>query len=849
MNLAFRLFLSAGIFGLALANAPTISADTVAGTEERFLVKDGVFNGEIYVADDCSLDELAAAQYLAKRIAEICALEDVGVRLESFVNGKNPAGIFVGRTRAAQRERFSPEYFGPEAFIIGSRKNAVFLVGASDAATHHATAKFLTKYFGAEFVFPGDDGTEWTPKTRVEFPVGNMAYGRAWTWRSIGVHGEENLAWATRLGFGSRPSVSHNLYSIFTPEVYEKYPQLAPKSFGKVNARRRGGYAPQPNLANPSATLLATEAAKSYFEENAEASMFSVGINDCLSWDESEESEALYGDAPMRWFRNLPNRSDYFWRFANSVAAALEKTEFADKKISAIAYLDCQDAPSFPLKKNVFPVLCADRSLWVFPHFAEEDKALMCRWGKSGVSAWGIYDYYYGNPFLFPRIFFNAQAESIRYAYRNGARLFYAEIFPQIPFDAPKIWLLSRLLENPSVDAESELKRFCEIAYGKAAEPMYAFFELCEKNWSGQGGQCRWIKAWRNENSTHLFSPEIEKRCVDLLDEARSRFPKEPADARERRIVARLDLTRLYLQRAEKFGKSFRERENLERHSRNLNSPENLNAALNSPAWFFETIYDDAAWLEKYPDAGFSPCQMRESDPRATAFVRLVNALREKAPSPERARAEKRLAEILEKLPSAKSKTLRKLILALSGKPVFREDFEVEKERNPDDGETELSSVFKPINPDGWRAGKTIEAPESLRLATGPAENLFCGETEAAAAGYSALKISGACESTELSRRIPVAAGTRLAALVLARGKISVGATAGLVLLWRDARGNELGEREFVRLSCGESDDWARFAVAGEAPENAAFADVYFGAGLFAPDDYVILDEFEIFAF
>lgn len=849
MHLVSVLFLSAAtVWGIASAPVFGATGSNASEDDTRFIVHDGVFCGEIFVADDCSVDELVAAQDLAQWIGKVCGTS-VDVRLESFAPKENPAGIFLGKTLAAKRRKIAPKPgSGPEAFVICSRDNALFLVGANDMATQHAAAKLLTEYFGVEFVFPGEDGAEWTPKTRVEFPKKDLLYKRAWDWRNIGVQGGENAAWAVHLGFGNRPAFSHNLYSIFTPEVYREFPQVAPKSFGKINARRRGGYAPQPNLANPAAEFLALEAAKNYFGENTDALMFSVGINDCLSWDESEESEAVYGKGPVAWFRNLPNRSDYFWRFADRVAKALARTEYAGKKISAIAYLDCQDAPSFPLSKHVFPVLCADRSLWVFPQFAEEDKALMRRWGESGVESWGIYDYYYGNPFLFPRVFFVAQADSLQYAYKNRARLFYAEIFPQVPFDAPKIWVLSRLLENPDADVEVELKRFCELAYGKAADPMYAFFKLCEKNWREQGGQCRWIKAWRNENSTHLF--KVGRRCAALLDEARGLFPKNPDNARDCRIVARLNLTRLYLERAEKFAESFYVRRSLEIASRDLSDAKKLRSVLNSPAWFFEKIYDDAAWLEKYPDAGFSPCQMRESDPRATALVRVVDALREQARSPERLVAEKKLAEILRTMPpSAEARTLRRMIPALRGAPVFKESFEQIEEQNPETGETDLKSCFVALDQDGWRTGKTLAAPASLRLATAPAEKLFCGESDLSYAGVGAVKISGACETTELSRRIPVKPKTCLAASVWSCGKNSVGATAGLVLIWKDAYGNAVGERKFVRLPCGETKKWVRLVVAGEAPEDAAYGEVYLGAGLFAPDDYVCFDEFEIFEF
>lgn len=822
--------------------------------EPRPLVADGVFAGSVFVAEDCDMTELAAAQDLANWIRKISGAENVRVRTENFADAANPRGVFVGKTLAAARARVAAPAEGDESYVVAPRGEALFLVGRTPAATAHAAAKLLTRDFGAEFLFPGEDGAEWTPKKDVPFPREDFVCVPAWTRRAVALGGgAENAAWARRLGFGELPRFSHNLCRIFTPEIYAEHPHLAPFCNGRVEAERNGGYAPQPNLANPDAPRVALAAAKEYFAENPDAPMFSVGVNDCFSWDESEESARAYGDAPMRWFRNLPNRSDYFWRFADATARALAAADsgaFAGKKISAIAYLDCQDAPTFRVAENVFPVLCADRSLWIFPEFAAEDKALMRRWAASGVGGWGVYDYYYGDPFLFPRVFFRAEADSVAFAHAAGARLFYGEVFPQAPFDAPKVWLLAKLLENPRADADALLEKFFALAYGNAAAEMREFFALCEKIWREQGGQCRWIKGWRVENSVEIFPAAARAECRTLLEAARKALPEAPEDARERRVAARLDAALLYWERAEAFAKSYDARKELETRTRALKTPEDCAAALESPAWNFEKIYSDAAWLRAHPDAGFAPCGMGVSDPRASAFVRVVDALRAMPRDEERLAAERKLAGMLRGLPDGRvSETLfRALVPALAGAPVFAENFEPRLSRDPEDGEEREKSAFVALDENGWRRGKTVAAPASFTLRSAPAENLFCGETSDACAGASALKISGACEMTELSRDVETRPGERAALSVRARGRLSVGATAGFMLRWRDAE-RKILRVEFARLSCGETPEWTRFVVAGTAPENAATLEILLSAGLFAPDDFVAFDDVELFEF
>lgn len=819
-------------------------------TKEKWLVHDGALLGEIFVAEDCDTEELLAAQELANWIGKIGGSENPGVRIETAGAEENRRGIFVGKTLAAERKNIRAPQEGVESYTIVPRGDSVYIVGKTPLATRHAVAKFLTRSFGVEFVFPGEDGAEWTPQRFVKFPESVFSYVPDWTWRNIGVGGEANSEWAKNLGFGIRPQFSHNLYRIFTPELYSQYPQLAPLCFGKILNRRKGGYSPQPNLANPLAEEISLSAARTYFSENPNAPMFSLGINDCTSWDESVESEKIYGNAPFRWIRERPNRSDYFWRHVNRVAHEMAKDpDLSGKKISAIAYSDCLDAPTFPLAKNVFPVICSDRANWAFPEFEAEEKALLSRWAKSGVASWGIYDYYYGNPFFFPRIFFKAQAESLKFAYENGARLFYAEIFPQIPWDAPKIWLLAKLLENPNAVPGDELENFYALAYGKAAEPMRKFFELFEKKWSGQGGQIRWIKAWRNENSSLMLGwiPEAS----DLLAEARGCFPKEPTDPRERRIVKRIEAAQLYWARAQAFENSYRAREQLEIDSRNLKTPQSVKALLALPAWKYEAIYDDSAWLEKHENAGFSPCQMRISDPRPTAFVRVVEALRAMPRSPERLDAEAQLAKVIAELPQEKfsRKLLSALVPALSGAPLFAENFEPIYVRNPKDGELERKTRFVALDASGWRKGKTLEVPETLKLNLAPGEHLFCGETLEAHSGEAAMKIAGNGNCSELFRRLPVVPGTRIAASVWACGKTSIGGTYGLVLWWKDAYGRSIEERTFMRFPRENTETWQRFVVVGNAPENAAYADIFVGGGLGAKDDFVLVDDIEIFTF
>ncbi|MCD8284409.1 MAG: DUF4838 domain-containing protein [Opitutae bacterium] len=850
LNAIWVIFLSAiTAFAQSSGGAGAIAAGTPASqifAEEKFLASDGKFVGEIYVADDADIDELRAAEDLARWIQRVCGTAKITVRRERNAPPRNARGIFFGNTRAAENERIFATVAGTDSFAIVPRGNSIFFVAGTTEGLWHAEARFARDILGVDFVFPGDDGAEWSPKRSVLFPREKIEFTPPWTWRSVSLgSGAGNREWALHLGFGERPQMSHNLSRIFTGEIYQKYPELQPVFRGE-KVTRFDGSAAQANLSLENSVVVATEAASEFFIKNPAAPMFSVGINDSTVWDESPESEKLYG-SPMKWYRNLPDRSDYFWNFASRVAERVAGSgNMRQKKVAAIAYLDTQNAPSFLVSSSLVPVLCADRSMWVFPKFREDDMELMRRWSISGATIWGIYDYYYGMPFLAPRIFFDAQAESLKFAYDNGARLFYAEISAIVPFDAPKIWLLSRLLENPRADAAAELSRFFKVAYGKAAPQMHDFFEICEKTWREQGGQCRWIKAWRNENAAEIFPEKTLETLANLLKNAREALPQEPESARDRRIVARIEATQKHLARARAFARSYFERKKL--IEAKLDSAEEIAEILRSPAWNFEEIYSD----ENFPAPEFAPHLATVSDPRATVFVRIVDALRAMPKNEARSRAENMLAQLLpggrNRFPAIEELHPHRLVPALSGAPIVAEDFEPDARRSSDDGEMVEISKFVTEPQTDWRVGKNLGTPKGWRSILAPAENAISGETNIAHGGKTAFRVAGRSEGTEISRDVAVNAGEGLAVSIWARGKLSVGASAGIGISWRDAAGNELLFRA-VHVPCGEQKEWRRFVSAGVAPAGAKFARIFIGAGLLGDDDEVFFDDLSVFSY
>jgi hypothetical protein len=63
-------------------------------------------------------------------------------------------------------------------------------------------------------------------------------------------------------------------------------------------------------------------------------------------------------------------------------------------------------------------------------------------------------------------------------AYRQlGAKVYHAEVHPVWAFDAPKVFIQSRLLWDPDLDVEATLREFCDAAFGQGGEAMCRFYK------------------------------------------------------------------------------------------------------------------------------------------------------------------------------------------------------------------------------------------------------------------------------------------------------------------------------------------------------------------------------------
>lgn len=509
------------ILGLLVLSA-TLCAETVVFREGRARLP-------VYVAAEATADERTAAEDLTRVLGAMSGAVWTVRAENSWWSG---AGIYVGRTKAA--ERFLPpleaakdilaptaDEVGPDGFRIRTVGDRIFIEGVTPEATPYAVSWLLQRYAGVRWYAPGPLGEVIPRRTEWTLPELSVVREPAYVSREIsGLRGVEGREWARRNGLRRRLEYSHNLTTIFTPEVYDAHPEW----FGAVRGQRRrplggGEYRWQPDLSRVDvAEYAATQAAEAFAQAPGRAS-FSLGMNDSVRFDQGDGTRALV--APLRYFRGMPDYSPLMMTFMNRAAESLGRRPGMDGRyLGCLAYFWGENPPPFPVDARVVPYVTTDRTQFYDAAYRAADYALMSRWHRSGVRAYGLWEYAEGDAFIVPRVPHAMLAEALSEGWWRGARGYMGECGPHAGFDAFKVWMLAQLLWEPERPLAELQDDFFSGWYGPAAPAMRRFFARCEAQWMAQQGAPWWIKFYQQQDQVLLFPPEVCRELRSILDEA-----------------------------------------------------------------------------------------------------------------------------------------------------------------------------------------------------------------------------------------------------------------------------------------------------------------------------------------
>ncbi len=508
---------------------------TPEGEAPRAWFAEGRWSGPIWIPEEPDFEEMVAAEELADWAGRV-----TGVRPEVRRESGAPArgGIALGRTRLAARADLEPPAGDGDRAIRRTWGDTLVILGDSPVATRMACGRLCETALGITFALPAEAGADFAPLAEVTWPR-----DETWTpvvaWRAVsGMDNAHELAWARLNGYGARPRCTHGVHTVFTPELFASRPELFGVSEGRPLAPVQRGRSPNPRLDHPDAPALAAGQVRRWLKSNPSELAAPLGINDSV----------VYPDDPAAWpgrkvVDGRPDRSDYVFGFLNRVAAE-DWNPDGDRAIGALAYLDAQAPPSFPVHPDIFPAVCADRIQYANPAYAAEEAARLAAWGRSGVRRLATWDYGFGRDVPFPRVHLPATVASIRAVAAAGVDSWYAEVDPLWIFDAPKLWVGAKLLDDPSRDADELERRWFAAAYGPAAEPLrelHAGIAACWERAFADRLPGQWLLGWRDG----AFVPEdtdglLGERGDALLARARAVLEAAPRDARHRRMGQRL---------------------------------------------------------------------------------------------------------------------------------------------------------------------------------------------------------------------------------------------------------------------------------------------------------------------
>jgi hypothetical protein len=389
-------------------------------------------------------------------------------------------------------------------------------------ARHHAdlaaaVSWFLERRLDARWFLPGALGAEIPRRSELKLAPGEESFAPSYVSREFYFYSAPAGPWAAANRLVRVFAHGHNFTTLFQPQDFVREPAMAPEFHGQRRLPTGKNYSWQPNLSALATLDFITTKFRAQLRRPQAPRQLNFGPNDSRRWDQSPATlEAL---APPRFFRNRPVYSESLFGFLNQLAMRLAP-DAPDTLIATYAYDWTEQVPRFPVHPNVLPFLTADRSQWFDPAYRAEDQDLIRRWAAAGPRVIGLYDYYYGAPFLVPRPTLYTVTQSIPFGFTAGARAFFAETHPNWGLDGPKLWLAAQLLWDARKDPAALLAAYYDRFWQEAATPMRAFYEACDRQYLTQPRSPYWLKFYRDEHQHLLYPTAVRAELNAQLERA-----------------------------------------------------------------------------------------------------------------------------------------------------------------------------------------------------------------------------------------------------------------------------------------------------------------------------------------
>jgi len=362
-----------------------------------------------------------------------------------------------------------------------SHPNHIWIKGYSEAGLENAVYEFLERFVGIRWLFPGTLGEHIPDNQEIIVQSFDINQYPSFAVRHLsGLNNSIALEWARKNRMGNKIRLSHNLHNIFPIQTYLKtHPHIYPKKDGKPSIPyKHVGW--QPCFQKKETIDIAVNYINEFFLNTRNNNTFSLSTNDAYTATSGFCDSDINGDNYNSW--GYPNASNSYYQWANTVANnVLEK--YPNKLFGTLAYMEVASAPeNFKLNDHIITFLTEDRLRWIKDSYQLESKQWLDDWTKQAKNI-GFYDYFYGTPYVLPRVYFHHMARIYRYAHSKGVIAVCAEAYPNWG-EGPKLYLALKIFWDPYLKIDDLLNNWYTCCVGKkAAKYLRKYFSMWESFW------------------------------------------------------------------------------------------------------------------------------------------------------------------------------------------------------------------------------------------------------------------------------------------------------------------------------------------------------------------------------
>lgn len=495
------------------------------------IVKRGEPEYRIVTAAHSSIIEKQAARLLQEYIQKIS-----GATIPIYTDQDRPVKneIIVGfsnRTSDKKWQKLEGK-LAPDGYQISTEKGKLLILGGEHKGTIYGVVELLEKYLGCRKYSPT---VEYVPqRTTIAFARIHISDQPANTFRVVYGRFSQNEAYKTWQRLDNVDDMFAEGFMVHTLGrliPWQRYFSTNPEYFALVNGKR---VIDQPCLSNPEVFRIVTEELKEEMAKQPDKRVWSVSQNDNFSYCQCPACRAAIEEEG--------SPAGPIIRFINKVAE-----QFPDKIISTLAYEYSRSAPKVTKPRdNVQIMLCTielNRSKSIeSDSMSRQFVQDFADWGKISKDIY-LWDYtvnfsHHLSPF--PNL--HVLQPNIRFFTRNGAHEQFQQSNTDVghEFSELKSYLISRLLWNPNINADSVIDDFLNGYYGKAASFIRQYINLLE--WECiRSGERLDIFEPPTMHAGSFLSADNMAAYNNLFDEAEASV-KDQSEILQRVKVARLPI-------------------------------------------------------------------------------------------------------------------------------------------------------------------------------------------------------------------------------------------------------------------------------------------------------------------